>query len=350
VTPARRIAFEILGAVDRGGFASDLLAAQTRPLDGRDAGLVHEIVFGVLRHRAQLDYLIAHAASRPLHKLDPGVLRALRMGAYQMRFLTRIPPHAAVGESVDLVKRTGKSSAAGFVNAVLRKLGELPADWGADEIRYSLPAWLWQRWVKQYGAETAAKIGAASLVAPEPTLREGRQMDLGAQSIVPLLGLEPGHRFLDLCACPGNKTLQALETPIRAVACDSSAARLQNFLAPCPRVRLDATRALPFQPVFDRILVDAPCTGSGTLARNPEIRWRLNPEDIQRQALRQAEILRFALRVLKPGGRLVYSTCSLEKEENQDVVFRIAASRVVRFVERLPGVEPGDGFFAAILQ
>lgn len=368
MTPARRIAFEVLGAVERGGFAADLLQQRTRGLDSRDAGLVTQIVFGVLRRREQLDFLIAQVAGRAPGKMDPSVRRALHMAAFQLRFLTKIPPHAAVGESVDLVKQAGKASAAGFVNAVLRKLPELPAEWPSKAIEYNLPDWLWARWREYYGAELAGRIGAACLEEPQSWLRlasgesvlesslEGpipagaRHMDIGSQAIVPLLKLEPGQRFLDLCAAPGNKTAQALETPIRAVACDTSAARLRDFVVACPRVQLDAGRILPFGRVFDRILVDAPCTGTGTLARNPEIRWRLTPEEIRRQYERQVRILRNALACLKPGGRLVYSTCSLEPEENKDVVHRVASSRVQRVIERLPGRDPGDGFFAAVLE
>lgn len=367
MTPARRIAFEILGAVDRGGFAADLLDERIARLDARDAGLVTQIVFGVLRRRAQLDYLITQAASRPVSKMDSSVVRALRMGAFQLRFLSKIPPHAAVGESVDLVKMAGKQSAAGFANAVLRRLPEIPAEWPSDEVRYSLPEWLWARWRKNLGGAAAALAAEAALHEPETWLRtaggetlagdslegplpEGsRVMDVGSQSIVPLLQLKEGQRFLDLCAAPGNKTLQAMETPLRVVACDSSAARLKAFMAQCPRVQLDAEKALPFGRVFDRILVDAPCSGTGTLARNPEIRWRLAPEEITRQAERQIRILRNALACLVPGGRLVYSTCSLEPEENKEVVNRVAAARVQRVVQRLPGRDPGDGFFAAVL-
>jgi 16S rRNA (cytosine967-C5)-methyltransferase len=176
-------------------------------------------------------------------------------------------------------------------------------------------------------------------------------MDIGAQSVVPLLGLEPGHRFLDLCAAPGNKTLQALETPVKAVACDASPARLKSILASnVQKVLLDATLPLPFGPIFDRVLVDAPCSGTGTLGRNPEIRWRLAASDIIRHSDRQKRILRAALACLRPGGRLVYSTCSLEQEENKDVVTAVAAGRVQSEVLRLPGREPGDGFFAAVLE
>jgi 16S rRNA (cytosine967-C5)-methyltransferase len=350
VTPARRIAFEIIGAVERGGFASDLLAERTRGLDSRDAGLVTQLVFGVLRCRSQLDCLIGQVAGRSPEKMDPSVRRALHLGAFQLRYLSKVPPHAAVAESVDLVKQAGKASASGFANAVLRRLPDLPEHWPSEEVRYSMPEWLWERWKANFGGAAAARMAEAALREPEPHLRDGRLMDISSQAVVPLLDLQPGHLFLDLCAAPGNKTLQALETPVRAIACDSSFKRLKDFLAPCPRVQLDASQPLPFRQVFDRILVDAPCSGTGTLARNPEIRWRLTPEEILRQAARQQRILRNALACLKPGGRLVYSTCSLEPEENKQVVHRVAAARVKRVLERLPGRDPGDGFFAAVLE
>jgi 16S rRNA (cytosine967-C5)-methyltransferase len=155
---------------------------------------------------------------------------------------------------------------------------------------------------------------------------------------------------LDLCAAPGNKTLQILEAkPKVVVAADSSGARLAAMPPVCPRVRLDAETPLPFQAAFDRILVDAPCSGTGTLARNPEIKWRLAPADIAAHAARQREILANALEALKPGGRLVYATCSLESRENEEVVLAVAPGRVVMTTTRLPGREPGDGFFAAVL-
>jgi 16S rRNA (cytosine967-C5)-methyltransferase len=178
-----------------------------------------------------------------------------------------------------------------------------------------------------------------------------RRQDIGAQTVVPLLELQSGQRFLDLCAAPGNKTAQALETPgLTVVACDSSQARLAAFHATgADLVRLDASHALPFGPVFDRILVDAPCSGTGTLGRNPEIRWRLVEGDIRKHAERQRRILRNALHCLKPGGRLVYSTCSLEREENEEVVRAVAPDRIRAERLRVPGRHAGDGFYAAVL-
>lgn len=362
----------------RGGFASDLLETASRGLDPRDAGLAAAIVFGVLRRRLQLHWLIESVSARKARALDAPVRIALEMGAYQLRFLERVPPHAAVAESVELVKHARKSSAAGFVNAVLRKLPPLPPQWPDEATRWSMPAWILSRWTRFYGPEAASAIAAAALEEPPRyvRLRPGEQpgaglrptdvpgcyavdggpapgawlQDIGSQALIPLLALEPGHRFLDLCAAPGNKTAQAMETPLAlAVACDSSLKRLQAFRVPAPRVLLDAALPLPFGPVFDRILVDAPCSGTGTLARNPEIRWRLAESDLARHAARQRAILASALRCLKPGGRLLYSTCSLEPEENEDVLKRVAPERVQTVVVRLPGRDPGDGFFAAVL-
>ncbi|HUS08364.1 MAG TPA: RsmB/NOP family class I SAM-dependent RNA methyltransferase, partial [Bryobacteraceae bacterium] len=174
-----------------------------------------------------------------------------------------------------------------------------------------------------------------------------RIQDLGSQAVVPFLDLQPGQHFLDLCSAPGNKTAQALETGVDGIASDIHLHRLRHVAAP-KRVVLDATVPLPFPPVFDRILVDAPCTGTGTLARNPEIRWRIKPSGITGLQCRQKSILENALAVLAPGGRLVYSTCSLEREENEEVVASLGA-RVLEMHRRTPGIDPGDGFFIAVI-
>lgn len=347
---ARSIAFDILRKVEAGGYASDLLLSATAALDSRDAGLVSEIVFGVLRYRAQLDYLIEHYAVRRA-RLDPEVRMALRMGIYQLRYLERIPPHAAVAESVDLVKRARKRSAAGLVNAVLRKVNREPIAWPRREVELSCPEWLLARWEGLYGAETAAGIARAALAEPERYTRGTRLQDIGSQSIVPLLGLSPGQTFLDLCAAPGNKTAQALESPVRAVACDIHHHRLRQLKSATPNlVVLDGARPLPFARPFERILVDAPCSGTGTLGRNPEIKWRLTSADLGRLHRLQVELLASALGALAPGGLLVYSTCSLEPEENETVVAAVAPSLVVETLRRIPGRDPGDGFYAAVIK
>jgi 16S rRNA (cytosine967-C5)-methyltransferase len=373
LAPARQAAFAALLAIDRGAWSAEALAAKSAQLDSRDAGLASDIVFGTLRRRGELDAAIGKYSKRAVDKLDPAVRIALEIALYQIRFLDRVPSHAAVNDSVELARRAGKASAAAFVNAILRRAIREPFE--VPET-LSTPAWLLERWTAQYGAETALAIAHASLSPPERFIRVGnaqppegadptnvagcfklahgdagafRFQDIGSQAVVPLLDLEPGQTFLDVCASPGNKTAQALESPVKAIACDLhlSRARLLTPLG-IPIVTLDATQPLPFARRFDRILVDAPCSGTGTLARNPEIKWRLRPADIADLQKRQIAILRNALDRLAPGGRLVYSTCSLDREENQGVVAQSGAP-VIETMERLPGRDPGDGFFAAVL-
>jgi 16S rRNA (cytosine967-C5)-methyltransferase len=347
IAPSRIVAFDVLRRVEAGGYASDLLLERAAPLDSRDAGLASEIVFGVLRFRAQLDFLIEYYAGHR-QKLDADVRTALHMGIYQLRYLERVPPHAAVAESVELVKRARKRSAAGFVNAVLRKVDRAPVEWPSREVDLSCPEWLLERWERRYGKEIAEGIARAALREPEKYVRAGpagaRVQDIGAQAIVPLLGLARGQAFLDLCAAPGNKTAQALEAGACVVACDLHWRRLRQLKPLTPNLAVvDGTRPLPFRRRFDRILVDAPCSGTGTLGRNPEIKWRLKPEDLADLHRRQVALVANAREALAPGGLLVYSTCSLEPEENEEVV----PSEVLR---RIPGRDAGDGFYAAVLK
>jgi 16S rRNA (cytosine967-C5)-methyltransferase len=349
ISPARDLAFRVLKKVQGGGYASDLLRHEGADLETRDAGLAEAIVMGVLRYQGQLDFLIGHFAGRKQPKLDFEVRIALLMGIYQLRYLDRIPPHAAVTESVELAKLAGKQASAGFVNAVLRKVHRNPVKWPDRATELSLPPWILARWDKQFGIEAAEKIARAALLEPEQNINPdtGRQQDIGSQTIVPLLAIEPGMTVLDLCAAPGNKTAQAIEAGGRVVACDRYLNRLQDVPDAAERVALDATQPLPFSKKFDRILIDAPCSGTGTLGRNPEIKWRLKPGDANIFSVRQRGMLDQARRFMKPGGRIVYSTCSLENEENQNVVqsLRLRAETHLR----LPGRDPGDGFFAAVI-
>ncbi len=381
ISPARLAAFDVLLGVERGRYASDLL--RDIPCDARDAGLASEIVFGVLRRRAQLDWLIVRISGRSCARLDPEVLVALRMGIYQLRHLDRVPPHAAVNESVELVRHCHKGAAAGLVNAVLRKVNRAPVRWPDRATELSVPAWMLTRWEQRHGVQTAAGIAAAFLKEPETYVRapqgpiEGLVLeptsvsgcyrvisghpepalmqDIGSQSIVEWLDLKPGMSFLDVCAAPGNKTAQALEAGVRAVACDISWKRLTGLKRlGCPLVQMDGAMALPFSARFDRILLDAPCSGTGTIGRNPEIKWRVQPTEFASQHVRQVRLLCHALERLAGGGKLVYSTCSLEREENCDVVYEALEAFGDRFefgrvVERLPGREPGDGFYAAVI-
>ncbi|MGH9557883.1 MAG: transcription antitermination factor NusB, partial [Bryobacteraceae bacterium] len=310
MSSAREVAFHVLQRVAAGGYASDLLRSGSVGLSPRDAALAEAIVFGCLRYRSQLDYLIAHFSGRGALKLDEEVRIAMRMGIFQMRYLERIPARAAVTESVELVKSAKKKSAAGLVNAVLRKVTRDPIDWPDLPAALSVPAWMLARWQKQYGNKTAEQIALAALEQPEEFVNAatGRQQDIGAQSIVPLLAIEPGMTMLDLCAAPGNKTAQALAMGACVIACDRYSRRLAAVPAEAERVALDATEPLPFSRKFDRILIDAPCSGTGTLARNPEIKWRLQPGDLPAFQQRQVKMMERGLEHLAPGGRMVYST------------------------------------------
>jgi 16S rRNA (cytosine967-C5)-methyltransferase len=384
ISLARRTAFEVLESVASGGYASDLLRDCARDLSGRDAGLAAQIVFGCLRYQRQLDYLIFHYSGRNSSDLDLAVILALRVALFQLRYLERVPAHAAVHQSVEFVKWR-KRAAANFTNAVLRKVNRKAVAWPDTGTELSCPDWLLERWSSHFDAETALRIASAALNEPESYVRISpgsslpagvqieetavmgayrllsgappafRLHDIGSQAIVPLLDLRPGDTYLDLCAAPGNKTVQALETPLAlAVACDISARRIADIPPVCPRVLLDATAPLPFAQPFRRIFIDAPCSGTGTLARNPEIKWRLRQSDLTRFHQKQSAILARAIPLLAPGGKLVYATCSLEREENEDVVAEQLQShsglRCTRERWRLPGREPGDGFYAAVLE
>ena len=249
MSPAREIAYKVLKRVHGGGFASDLLRHESAGISPRDAALAESIVFGCLRYQSQLDFSIGHFSGRPHPKLDPEVRITLRMGIYQLRYLERIPAHAAVAESVELVKRAHKRSAAGLVNAVLRKVDRKPIEWPDRATELSIPAWMLERWGQHYGVEAAEWIARAALRGPEHAINSvtGRQQDPGPQSIVPFLAIQPGMTLLDLCAAPGNKTAQALAAGAHVVACDRSIARLAAVPSEAARLVLDATATLPFQ-------------------------------------------------------------------------------------------------------
>jgi 16S rRNA (cytosine967-C5)-methyltransferase len=224
-----------------------------------------------------------------------------------------------------------------------------PIEWPDRATALSVPAWMLDRWSVQYGEEVAENIARAALAEPEKYINPitGRQQDIGAQSIVPLLNPVPGMTLLDLCAAPGNKTAQAIAAGARVIASDRYLARIAAVPPAAERVVLDATGPLPFATKFDRILIDAPCSGTGTLAHNPEIKWRLKAEDLPAFQARQSKMIEHALPHLAPGGWMIYATCSLEREENLNV---IAPFPVVETHLRLPGRDPGDGFFAAKIQ
>lgn len=383
ISPARSVAFRVLEDVERGEYASDAIRVKAQALEPRDASLASQIVFGTLRFQAQLDFLVEHYSGRTPRKLDREVRLALRTALFQLRHLERVPSHAVVHETVELVKAT-KRSASGFANAVLRKVNRDPIPWPDRATELSCPAWLIERWDEHFGTGEAERIAKAALLPPQPYIRvtPGRPLpagldleptnipgcyrvcspagpglplhDIGSQSLLPFLDLQPGQQYLDLCSAPGNKTRQALETPLDlAVACDISYKRLHAANLACPRVVLDGRQPLPFTRLFDRIFIDAPCSGTGTIGRNPEIKWRVQKTDFVRFGEDQFGLLARALPLLAPNGKLLYATCSLEKEENEEVIRRLCdfdpRVQVVAEQWRLPGRDEGDGFYAAVL-
>jgi len=440
ISPARIAAFEILLRVERtAAYASELLhSAKHERLSQDDHGLTTELVMGVLRWKSVLDAQVANVSSQPLQKLDLEVLTALRLAAYQIVFLDRIPPRAAVHESVELMKWARKRSAAAFVNAVLRKLsdGERPSTIltsgeNIDSAREladvsAHPLWIVERWIEQFGLSTAREIcrfdqqphqsgirlqdpsvaeelrregialapgrllasaqrATRGNVTPSRAFRNGRAViqDEASQLVALLLG--KGNKILDCCAAPGGKTrILAEQNPgarVLALELHSQRARvLQKRVPAGVQVLNSDVRELKTHEKFDRVLADVPCSGTGTLARNPEIKWRLQLHDLADLHALQSQILQSAMQHVASGGELVYSTCSLEREENEEVVeqalannpwFGLIASRgrleKLRhtgklvwseidsltngpYLRTLPGVHPCDGFFAALLQ
>jgi 16S rRNA (cytosine967-C5)-methyltransferase len=410
VSPARRAAFEILRRVEaEGAYSSSLLAQTDDSLRADDRALAHELVLGVLRRKLWLDRSLEHLANRSVTDLDLPVALALRIGLYQLRFLSRIPASAAINESVNLVKAARVKSAASFANAVLRRATREPnydpSESATDEIEKlaietSHPRWLVERWASQFGFDEAAAIARANnepaalafrftakalrnpKLAPDEIIDELRSagaelteskiapgawrishrksrdagepqarmpalpmralqrlsrdgliyfQDEASQLVAHLVDARADDRVLDICAAPGSKsTLIAALAPrariiagelyehrartIKDFAHQQAAENIQVFVH-------DATRDVPFaNRTFDRILVDAPCSGTGTLRHNPEIRWRLRPADIADMAQKQMLILKNAATAVGSDGVLIYSTCSLETDENETLI------------------------------
>lgn len=449
----RRLALEVLRRVESGARATEALAhAAPRGADARDLDLAREIVLGVLRHRGAVDALIDARSSRPVAKMDPVTRNALRIGAYQIGWLDRVPRHAAVDTSVELVRAGRQPRAAGFVNAILRKLTELvgaaqpgngddarrtiPRGDGthlplADAVlpdpaadlaghlaaRWSHPKWMVERLLAQRSPDEVMQVLAAGIARPPLSLRpaEGRRdeltsalaargiafeeegrcllvrgagrvedlpgyadrwfavQDASAAEVVPALAPTKASRVLELCAAPGGKTIAIAEAvgPEGAVlAVDLPGERtakmreeiLRRGLANVALVECDATDAasLPTgvsgrgKPGFHFVLVDAPCSNTGVLAKRVEARWRVEgPHEVDDLAELQGRLLRVAAGRVRRGGRLVYATCSVDRAENEDVVAAFVADepdfRVESQTTRLPVAGRRDGGFVAVL-
>ena len=434
VSPARMTAFALLRelASSANSHSDDLLqGSRMEQLSLQDRHLCTALVMGVLRWQLSLDAAIALLLTHKI-RLDEPVRIAMRMGAFQLLWLDRIPAHAAISDSVELTKRSGHTSAGGMVNAILRKIATQAAEMDAEEAH---PAWMRERWRLSLGEAAVEAVCRYNQQQPAMTLRMPeapidtdavqnlqpgafltaamrleaggqwdkklwsttslRWQDEGSQLVAELLGggsIAPAS-ILDCCAAPGGKTAILAERfpGARVTAWDVSATRLtrmrENFSA-SPRLSqvrceiVDCVTA-PVDERFDLVLCDVPCSGTGTLARNPEIKLQLQPADLQRQQQRQIAILESALRRLAPGGRLLYSTCSLEPEENVSVIHTVigrapelkrisVAARLLEihaagalhdeglkhlqehaisgeYLRTIPGVSPCDGFFAALM-
>jgi 16S rRNA (cytosine967-C5)-methyltransferase len=432
-TPARACAFAVLRRVfEHEAWADRALHGEAgrQRLDARERALAMQLGYGAVQRRATLDALIEVLAGRPPQRLEPVVLAGLRLGLFQLLFLDRVPAHAAVGESVALVKRESPGGAK-LVNAVLRRAAREGRDWFAAlgdatpeqaALRHSHPEWIARLWWDALGPEAARELLAAGnrpaehairantlRIGPEE-LRErlpvgsridgdalvldgpwdvhaSREYEAGlcmpqsraAQAVARLLDPIPGDRILDLCAAPGGKTthLAALigdEGEITAVErhagrADALRRTAERMGATCVAVRTDDAAAFDEPEAYDRVLVDPPCSDLGTLAARPDARWRKHESDPARLAAIQAGILRAGARALKPGGVLVYSTCTISPAENEGVIARFLAEhedfaaddlradvgvwqhpRVPTFMLTLPSRDGTDGFFMARLR
>jgi 16S rRNA (cytosine967-C5)-methyltransferase len=432
---ARECALAVLVRVfEEDAWADRALHGEARRLglDPRERALATRLAYGSVQRKATLDHLIETLAGRPVERLEPLVRAALRLGAYQLAYADRVPAHAAVGESVELVKRESPGGAK-LVNAVLRRaareapalIAALPDSTPAQAaLRHSYPEWIAELWWEALGpdearalmaagnepAEAALRVNTlraepAELAArlpvatrPAPGLPEGLVVEgpfdafaspewergafmpqsRAAMAVSRLLAPRPGERVLDLCAAPGGKTthlaalmrdegeLVAVERhPGRADALRRTAARMGARV----EVRTQDAAA-PHEPErYDRVLVDPPCSDLGTLASRPDARWRKAPELPERLAREQAAILRTGADALRPGGTLVYSTCTISPAENEAVVAAFLAERpdfrpddlradaplwdhgrVPGFAQTLPHRDGTEGFFIARLR
>lgn len=420
ISAARLAASEILQRVAlENSYASALLASSKRDaLSPEDRGLLQELTLGVLRWQGRLDALIEHFARRPVAKLDLEVVIALRLGLYQLLYLSRIPAHAAINESVNLVKAQKKTSAAPLVNAVLRSASRGPVPSLSQTAEISHPPWLFERWAARYGEQEAVELALANNQPPLISFRLNDRLAPAAQTLAYLAthetratpspltpnafriegGALSAHsepvtkgwvylqddasqliahmaanlksetsnfRYLDLCAAPGGKTTLAaslLPPGSLVIGSDLHPHRLRTMREIAERlqiknlqtVALDGTEELPFEGDFDAILLDSPCTGLGTLQRQPEIKWRLTENKIAELSQLQRRLLTRAAEKLRPGGLLTYSVCSTEPEEGEDVIawFRgenpnyrdMTRERLVELgVDPAPLLNPGFG-------
>ncbi len=419
ISPSRLAAFEILRRIEtERSLSSTLLPLYEESLSELDRGLCHELVLGVLRRQLYLDRIIDSFTGGK--KLDVEVRVALHLGSYQLLFLDKVPAYSAINESVNLIHKAKKTSAKGLVNAVLRKIStgvptiEYRSDVDRISVETSHPFWLIEKWISDLGMDEAEQVAVANNRLPRPAFRytpmrpkdaalfeaetsdhvdgcffasgisaelraaanagEIYFQDEGSQLVALAAGKIGGSKLLDLCAAPGGKTTQiAAHCPnAMIVAGDLRTARVALLRATCMKqgagfvnvVQYDAEVALPFPAgSFDMVLVDAPCSGTGTIRHNPEIRYFVEPDDFADLGRKQLAILENASKLVRPGGCLIYSTCSIEVEENEAVCeaflgrsssFSTRPPNVPRkfitpegFARTFPHRDDMDGFFIA---
>ncbi|MBI2501865.1 MAG: 16S rRNA (cytosine(967)-C(5))-methyltransferase RsmB [Candidatus Latescibacteria bacterium] len=423
--PARALALRLLCDFEATGAPLDqfLEGLEERLPIARDRRFARHLVLGVTRWQAQLDWILGRFTRRPLESCSPAARQILRLGAYQLLHLDKVPSRAAVHTAVELAKRHATRGVPKLVNAVLRRVAATAAcpplpERGEDlaghlSVCHSHPRWLVERWLVRWGAAPAEALLQADNQQPplyvrlnplrnasppetarpagflpgffaledsesffqSASFREGhcQVQDINAGLPAALLQPQPGERVLDACSAPGGKATQLavqMQDQGLVVAADLSARRLGRLRENQQRLGLRSLRLLVEDArsgqsgPFDRVLVDAPCSATGTLARHPDVRWRKHPEQLPALSAAQYAMLCRAFARLRPGGVLVYSTCSLETEENDGVVERfLGATPAARlepaapffpdqpwagaYVQTLPGREPGDGCFAA---
>jgi 16S rRNA (cytosine967-C5)-methyltransferase len=411
VSPARAAAYEVLRRVfEQDAYADRAFATAAAGLDSRDRALAQRIAYGTIQRVRTLDHGIEKLGRRPVRKLDAPVLAALRIGGYQLAFLDAVPAHAAVGESVELVRRSGLERAVAFTNAVLRRLAEglsellagLPES-SPDEaaLRHSYPDWVAGVWWRDLGAEDAlalmrAQNEPAPVVVRRNRLKQGEvagepdrdvpdalhvervdeealaaglvfPQSVGSQVAALAVGARQEDRVLDLCAAPGAKATQLAERAAEVVAVELHEGRARELQENCDRLGAANVRvvnadvlALPDDLAgFDRALVDAPCSGLGVLAPRPDLRWRARPLPEL-----QAALLRAAAERLRPGGTVVYSVCTINADESEAVADASGLElddlgaewpqfrhlRRPEFVQTLPHRHRTSGFFVARLR
>ncbi|MBI4882855.1 MAG: hypothetical protein HY826_02225 [Actinobacteria bacterium] len=317
---ARLVAFRCLQRIDHQGAYANLVLTAELPrskLSDRDRHFVTELVYGTTRMRRACDALIDRFVSKAP---SPEVRTVLRLGAYQLHF-AQVPAHAAVGETVELAPK----AARGFVNAVLRRVADVPMEWPDDAVRLSYPDWIFDRLVAELGREDAIATMTAMNAAPTVTERDdGYTQDIGSQWVAAAVPADAGDFVFDACAAPGGKATAIAASGAVVVACDSRIPRVGLIAANVSRLAAsnvvpivaDATRPPLRAASFDHVLIDAPCSGLGTLRRRADARWRITPTDVADLTVLQQRMIEGCSPLVKVGGSLTYSVCTLLAAES----------------------------------